>query len=97
MIPSIEIQPLDASRWRVIVRGDTTTTHEVTVAAEDVARYAGAGGEAERLLRESFGFLLQCEPQTSILGRFALPVIERYFPDYPREMARRLRSSANLD
>ena len=28
-------------------------------------------------------FLLEREPKESILGSFELPVIERYFPDYP--------------
>jgi len=31
------------------------------------------------------------ERKESILGRFDLPVIERYFPEYPREMTARLR------
>jgi hypothetical protein len=48
-----------------------------------VARYA-PGSTPERLLEASFEFLLQREPATSILSRFALSVIERYFPDYPR-------------
>jgi hypothetical protein len=35
-------------------------------------------------LQASFEFLLEREPASSILSRFALPVIERYFPEYPR-------------
>ena len=62
-----------------------TTTHEVTVTPDDIARYA-PGSTPERLLDASFRFLLAREPASSILSRFALPVIERYFPEYPREI-----------
>jgi len=54
----------------------------VTVTPEDVARYA-PGATPERLLEASFEFLLEREPASAILSRFALPVIERYFPEYP--------------
>ena len=67
----------------VVTHGRGTTTHEVTVTAEDVARYA-PGSTPERLLEASFEFLLEREPASSIMSRFALPVIERYFPEYPR-------------
>jgi hypothetical protein len=46
--------------------------------------------DAERLVRETFAFLLEREPRSSILARFDLPVVERYFPDYPADMRRRL-------
>ena len=46
--------------------------------------------DTERLVRETFAFLLEREPLSSILARFDLPVVERYFPDYPAEMRRRL-------
>jgi hypothetical protein len=46
--------------------------------------------DIERLVRETFAFLLEREPRTSILARFDLPVVERYFPEYPVEMRRRL-------
>jgi hypothetical protein len=39
---------------------------------------------------ESFRFLLEREPKESILGSFDLTVIGRYFPEYEREIAKRL-------
>lgn len=69
--------------YRVTVReGAGETSHEVTVTPEDVERYAGVGASAEKLLRASFEFLLERESKESILSRFELPVIERYFPEY---------------
>ena len=38
----------------------------------------------EQLVRRSFDFLLEREPNTSILRQFELPVIARYFPEYER-------------
>jgi hypothetical protein len=85
----ISIASSGGSVYRVVVeQGRNTTTHEVTVTPEDVARYA-PGATPERLLEASFEFLLEREPASSILSRFALPVIERYFPEYPRVIRQR--------
>lgn len=48
------------------------------------------GLTADQLVRESFRFLLQRESPSSILQRFDLTVIERYFPEYRREIRHRL-------
>jgi hypothetical protein len=80
----IAIESSGGTVYRVVVKqGRNETTHEVTVTPEDVARYA-PGSTPERLLEASFEFLLEREPATSILSRFALPVIERYFPEFVR-------------
>ena len=89
MAAVISIESSGGSSYRVVVeQGRNTTTHEVTVTPEDVARYA-PGATPERLLEASFEFLLEREPASSILSRFALPVIERYFPEYPRVIRQR--------
>jgi hypothetical protein len=67
----------------------SSTTHEVTVWPSDLARYA-PGALPEELLQASFAFLLEREPKEAILRRFELPVIERYFPDYPAQIRRAL-------
>jgi hypothetical protein len=80
----ITIESSGGPVYRVLVKqGRNETRHEVTVTPEDVARYAPRS-TPERLLAASFEFLLEREPASSILSRFALPVIERYFPEYPR-------------
>lgn len=50
----------------------------------DELGWADAG--EEDLVRESFIFLLEREPPTSILSRFGLGVIGQYFPEYPSEI-----------
>ena len=84
----VSVESSGVAIYRVVVtQGRATTTHEVTVTPEDVVRYA-PGVTPERLLEASFEFLLEREPASSILSRFALPVIERYFPEYRCEIGR---------
>lgn len=81
-------------RYRVEVgEASGSTVHAVRCPADQLARY-GAGAGAEALLEASFRFLLEREPKESILGSFELSTIERYFPEYPREIARRLGGRA---
>jgi hypothetical protein len=83
----------DGDGWRCSVRvGDdaAATTHEVTVSADAKSRYAEPRTDAQSLVHESFVFLLEREPRESILRRFELPTIERYFPEYPTEIRTRL-------
>ncbi len=69
-----------------IEEGASSTEHTVTVTADDLARYAPSGTPPEKLLKASFEFLLEHEPKESILRQFRLPVIEQYFPEYPRRI-----------
>ncbi|HUP01392.1 MAG TPA: hypothetical protein VM737_07735 [Gemmatimonadota bacterium] len=86
----IRVEHQGGDVYVVEVRAGTgTSEHRVTVTDSDVERL-GAGATAERLLEESFRFLLEREPAEAILPRFNLPVIARYFPEYPGEIRRRL-------
>jgi hypothetical protein len=51
-------------------------------------RLGGSRAAPEELVRRSFEFLLAREPKESILRRFDLPVIGRYFPEYEAEMTK---------
>jgi hypothetical protein len=90
--PRVECRPGQAGwRCQVTVGDDAAaTSHEVTVAAADLARFAPGAAEPTRLVRESFEFLLEREPRESILRSFELAVISRYFPEYADEIVRRL-------
>ena len=70
----------------VTVNDRETTTHRVRVSHAERERYGG--GDVSDLVKRSFEFLLAREPNTSILRDFDLGTIERYFPDYPREIRR---------
>ncbi len=66
------------------------THHRVTLRKADYERLAGGKANPEALVTESFRFLLEREPKESILRSFDLTLIGRYFPEYEREITRRL-------
>ena len=78
----IDIEAIDDETFKVRVDGQTPTTHPVTLRREYYEVLTAGRVDAETLIRKSFEFLLQREPNTSILQSFDLPVIGRYFPDY---------------
>ena len=88
---SVEVAGLrrDAAMTRFTVRVDGMS-FDVGVSDTDAEQLA-PGIEPKELVRESFCFLLEHEPPEAILPRFDLPVIGRYFPVYPDEIARRLK------
>jgi hypothetical protein len=92
MAAKIEVEKIDQFKFRVrISEGGSETTHDVTVSPRDFARLAGEKTEPEGLVRRSFEFLLEREPKESVLPRFDLSVISRYFPEYEREIKRLLQ------
>lgn len=66
------------------------TQHRVTVPRRGEGLDLDLDQDLERVVRESFRFLLEREPASAILPRFSLAEISRYFPEYPAELARRL-------
>lgn len=60
----------------------STTAHSVTATTADCAHWGG-GSDGAVLVEASFRFLLDREPKEAILAAFDLPVIARYFPEYP--------------
>ena len=91
MAATIEIEKIDNSKFHVrVIEAGSETTHDVTVSPNDYTRLTSGKTEPEELVRRSFEFLLEREPKESILTRFDLSVIGRYFPEYEREIRRRL-------
>jgi len=86
----IEVRHEAGDVWMVTVQGSVQTRHRVRVAKADLDRLA-EGRTPEDLLQASFQFLLEQEPNTSILASFDLPLISHYFPEYEREIRIRLR------
>jgi hypothetical protein len=87
----IKVHHLSGDEYEVKVGGATQTTHRVTLRHADRQRLGGKDVSAEQLIEESFRFLLEREPNTSILSSFELPLIGKYFPQYEREIRERLR------
>jgi hypothetical protein len=84
---TILVENTNPGVYQVTVEGRSTTQHTVTVTPEYWQRLTGGRIPVEILIEKSFEFLLERESNTSILRSFDLPVIQRYFPDYERNIA----------
>lgn len=96
MASLIEVRQIkigDPLAFEVVVReGSNETRHEVTITRETCERLARRKQRPERLIEAAFRFLLDREPKESILRRFNVTVISRYFPEFERELPRYLTS-----
>ena len=91
MAAEISVKPTDETRFEVTVReAGSETRHIVSVEPDYARKLAGTRHSTEDLIRRSFQFLLEHEPKESILRRFNLREIGRYFPGYEAEIRRRL-------
>jgi hypothetical protein len=80
----------DPLEFDVTVRdANSESHHHVTIDRKTCERLSG-GHTPEHLLEAAFRFLLDREPKESILARFDVSVIARYFPEYERELLRYL-------
>ena len=87
----IEVEPVEQHRYRVsVIEGDARSSHRVSVTPGYYQKLTGGRRTVEELIRRSFEFLLEHEPKEAILAEFDLSVIQRYFPDYERDIRRRL-------
>ena len=89
-MPELSVIRDGPSTFVVEVHGDRTTRHLVEVPPSLLEELGLGSDDGERLVRESFSFLLEREPATSIMSEFSLDVIEQYFPEYRDELGRRL-------
>ncbi len=89
----ITVEKVDDTTFRVTVEDGTTTTHTVTLSPAYHEKLTGGRVEPEVLVEKSFEFLLEREPNTSILRQFDLPLIGRYFPEYERTIPGMLSGS----
>ena len=85
---SISIKKLTDDVFQVTVADSMTTTHEVTVTDQSLTDLTDNKVTKEKLLQFSFNFLLDREPNTSILSTFDINVISKYFSNYKDEVRR---------
>jgi hypothetical protein len=91
MAARIEVERIKEGEFRVrIIEGASESKHRVTLKQEDYQRLTGGKVQPDELIRRSFEFLLAREAKESILPEFDLPLIGRYFPEYERELKRKI-------
>ena len=72
--------------FTVKITSDLSTSHAVTVTDQSLADLTNNNVTKTQLLQFSLNFLLDREPNTSILSSFDINVISRYFSDYKDEV-----------
>ena len=92
---SVSIKKLSDDVFEVTVAKTSTTTHTVTVTDQSLTDLTDDNATKTQLLEFSFNFLLDREPNTSILSSFDINVISRYFSDYKDEVRRWCDESQN--
>ena len=83
----------ERSGWlfTVTVSGPASQTeHQVTLAESDYTKLTSGLCKPEDLVEKSFIFLLEHEPKESILRKFDLTIISRYFPAYTEHIRNQL-------
>jgi hypothetical protein len=94
MIEVNQIGDGDPLEFEVMVReASGESRHHVTMSKETYERVIAGRYTPEAWLDAAFRFLLDREPKESILGRFDVTVISRYFPEFERELPRYLSQS----
>ena len=69
-------------KFEITVKADQLTKHVVTVTDQMLLNLTNNKISKEELLNFSFNFLLEREANTSILSKFDIIVISKYFPEY---------------
>ena len=88
---TISINKLDANNFDVLIKGDKETNHRVHMSEQYYNDLSDGRVPQETVIQESFKFLLEREPNTSILSEFDITIIKRYFPEYEKEIKQRLK------
>ena len=76
------ITELSKDKFEITVNADRITKHVVSVTDQMLLNLTKNKISKEELLNFSFNFLLEREPNTSILSKFDIIVISKYFPEY---------------
>jgi len=79
---TILIKELSNEEFEITVKEKNLTSHNVTLSDDIHQNLTNGKVSKKELIEFSFKFLLEREPNTSILSSFELIVISKYFPEY---------------
>lgn len=90
---NMTVSPLGPGRAAVQVTEDSRLLTYLVAVPSDVVAELGLGDvETVEIVRETFHFLLEREPATSIMKQFSLDVVPTFFPEFYEELVARIRS-----
>ena len=79
---NVEVETIGDDDFLVKVRAATSTEHRVTLTDAYWEQIWNRRQPKKEIISRSFAFLLEREPNSSIMRTFDLPVIQRYFSEY---------------
>ena len=79
---SIKITEIEKDKFLVEVSDNVKTSHNVVISDKVYKQLTNGVISKSELLEKSFEFLLDREPNTSILTNFEIQLISNYFSDY---------------
>ena len=79
---SVEVETIADDIFLVKVNAATSTEHRVTLTDAYWEQVWNSRLSKKEIVSRSFAFLLEREPNSSIMRTFDLPVIQRYFGEY---------------
>ena len=88
----ITVKLIKGSDFEVLVESKSITQHKVHVSNDFYKLLTDGKFSYENLIKVSFEFLLERESNNSIFSHFDLKVISHYFPEYEKEVKKRLKA-----
>ncbi|MEA1965406.1 MAG: hypothetical protein U9O41_09860 [Candidatus Aerophobetes bacterium] len=83
----IEVKKKNQQEFVVMIKEEDETREYIVTLDDDYWQDLTQGNVTkERLIKKSFEFLLERESKESILPKFNLRVINRYFPEFDKEI-----------
>ena len=79
---SIKITEIEKDKFFVEVSDNVKSSHNVVISDKVYQELTNSMISKYELLEKSFAFLLDREPNTSILTNFEIQIISHYFSDY---------------
>ena len=84
---NVEVETIGENDFLVKVSAATSTEHRVTLTDAYWEQIWNRSLPKKEIVSRSFAFLLEREPNSSIMRTFDLPVIQRYFGEYEGKAA----------
>ena len=88
----ITVKLIKGSDFEVMVESNSISHHQVHVSNDFYKLLTDGKFSCEYLIQASFEFLLERESNNAILSQFDLKVISHYFPEYEKEIKKRLKA-----
>lgn len=83
-VHNILVEEVSPNNFKVVVTQSSTSEHNVIVSKDFLNQFTKYNISPENIVKHSFEFLLDREPNTSILKEFDITLISNYFPEYTK-------------